>query len=396
MPACEKTRLIAFPGQLDGVFFKNELPYLRSVFDEVVIFSYPGDKKELDSLASLYNFSYHIVPTFQIKAFFQALRQILLDKEVRREAKGKSLQQIAYILLYLTWSNVVEDVYRKSLHDDVRTVLYSFWLSRGAYAACNLKRKFGLQKAVSRAHRYDLYEERNPTHYLPFRSLLSDSLDEIHFISDDGLKYFEERWGDGSARLFVSHLGTKFVSFRKSTRPKEGICVASCSAIIEVKRLDLIIDVLSEVGFPVFWLHVGDGELREKMEEYASQKLRSGSFEFVGRVDNRDIPSVFEQYDVDFFINLSDSEGIPVSIMEAMSMGIPAIARNVGGNAEIVNGKSGGLLLEDVNSGEIGEFLRNREQLDAYKALSDLSIEAWRSGFSADDNYPRFFEDLAG
>lgn len=42
---------------------------------------------------------------------------------------------------------------------------------------------------------------------------------------------------------------------------------------------------------------------------------------------------------------MSDSEGIPVSIMEAMSFGIPVIARNVGGMSEIVN-EENGLLLE--------------------------------------------------
>ena len=31
------------------------------------------------------------------------------------------------------------------------------------------------------------------------------------------------------------------------------------------------------------------------------------------------------------FINMSDSEGVPVSIMEALSIGIPVIARAVGG-----------------------------------------------------------------
>lgn len=43
---------------------------------------------------------------------------------------------------------------------------------------------------------------------------------------------------------------------------------------------------------------------------------------------------------------MSDSEGIPVSIMEAMSFGIPVIARNVGGMSEIVN-EENGLLLEN-------------------------------------------------
>ncbi len=62
-------------------------------------------------------------------------------------------------------------------------------------------------------------------------------------------------------------------------------------------------------------------------------------------MSNDKILDVYEQFDVDFFINLSDSEWIPVTIMEAMPMGIPVIDRNVGGISEIVN-KSNGLLLD--------------------------------------------------
>ena len=48
--------------------------------------------------------------------------------------------------------------------------------------------------------------------------------------------------------------------------------------------------------------------------------------------------------DFDLFVNMSLSEGIPVSIMEAISFGIPIIATNVGGNAEIVNDETGVLI----------------------------------------------------
>ncbi|NCO54621.1 MAG: glycosyltransferase, partial [Bacteroidetes bacterium] len=47
---------------------------------------------------------------------------------------------------------------------------------------------------------------------------------------------------------------------------------------------------------------------------------------------------------VDLFINVSESEGIPVSIMEALSAGIPVIATNVGGTNEIVNNDVGFLI----------------------------------------------------
>lgn len=52
-------------------------------------------------------------------------------------------------------------------------------------------------------------------------------------------------------------------------------------------------------------------------------------------------------------MNLSTSEGVPVSIMEVQSYGIPVIATNVGGTGEIIDKDNGILLpscpsLEDV------------------------------------------------
>ena len=368
---------------------------MKEEFGEVVVFAYPGNEKEYKDLAQAYRLKYYVVPAFRIAAFFRSLPKLFLDKTVRDEARGKSPKQLAYMILYLVWADLVERTYRNELASDKPTVLYSFWLSRGAYAACNLKSKFGLKKAVSRAHRYDLYEEQNNVNYLPFRHLLSNTLDEIHFISVDGKRYFAERWGNGSASLMVSHLGTRSFDYVKRAHPKETICVASCSSIIDVKRLDLIVDVLEKVDLPVFWLHIGDGDERREIGEYASSKLRPGSFEFLGHVDNRELASVFEKYDVDFFVNLSDSEGIPVSIMEAMSMGIPTIARNVGGNSEIVCEAAGGLLLDEVDVLAVRAYLIQRFSPDIYEQLSKRAREAWRAAFFAQDCYPRFFEQLS-
>lgn len=395
MPADRGTRLIAFPGQMDGVFFRNELPYLKEEFDEVIVFAYPGNEDECRELARVFELEYHIVPMFGISAFFRSLPRLLLDKAVRNEAKGKNPKQLGYMLLYLVWADMVERVYRDELISDKPTVLYSFWLSRGAYAACRLKFKFGLGKAVSRAHRYDLYEEQNAANYLPFRRFLSNSLDEIHFISDDGMRYFAERWGDGGASLMISHLGTRPFDYVKKVRPKDLICIASCSAVIDVKRLDLIVDVLEKIDLPVFWVHIGDGDKKSEIEEYASSKLRPGSFEFLGHVDNGELAFVFEKYDVDFFVNLSDSEGIPVSIMEAMSMGVPAIARNVGGNGEIVCDAAGGLLLDEVDAHAVRVYLNQRFSLDAYERLSKRARKAWGAAFFAQDCYPSFFKQLS-
>jgi len=48
-------------------------------------------------------------------------------------------------------------------------------------------------------------------------------------------------------------------------------------------------------------------------------------------------------------MNLSETEGIPVSIMEAQSAGVPILATNLGGTSEIVNNENGFLVEKDFN-----------------------------------------------
>lgn len=74
---------------------------------------------------------------------------------------------------------------------------------------------------VSRAHRYDLYEERNSDSYIPLRKYLLDTLDRVYLISDDGKSYLAQKHPQYKGKLYVSRLGTldRGIQKRCDTRP---------------------------------------------------------------------------------------------------------------------------------------------------------------------------------
>lgn len=387
-------QLIVFPGDMAGVFFKNELPYIADQFSSIVVATYPGDENVYAQIAKEYDLSYVVVPNFEVTSFFKALLQFFTDKTIRIEITEKNLRQKVYAFLYAMWANSAEKKLRAFLTDEVDSIAYSFWLSRGAFASCRLSEKQDVVKAVSRAHRYDLYEDQNSLSYLPFRHYLAQTLDEVDFVSEDGLNYFKSKYSPTKAKLNIRRLGTCDINYRKKIRDKPFVCIASCSSIIKVKRIDLIIDVLSKVHVPFRWIHIGEGDLRECMESLAASKLPCDSYTFLGSVDNSEIPRIYEEYDVDYLINMSDSEGIPVSIMEAFSMGIPVIARDVGGNREIVDNASG-LLISDDCFDSIETLLRSRWDTNAYQSKSENAYRKWRGSFRASTNYRAFFRDIS-
>jgi glycosyltransferase involved in cell wall biosynthesis len=90
----------------------------------------------------------------------------------------------------------------------------------------------------------------------------------------------------------------------------------------------------------VEFLLVGDGPLRPEIELEAQALGLGERVLFLG--DRRDIPALLASMDV--AVLTSDSEGLSNVILEAMAAGVPVVAYNVGGNAELVNPERGALI----------------------------------------------------
>jgi glycosyltransferase involved in cell wall biosynthesis len=97
------------------------------------------------------------------------------------------------------------------------------------------------------------------------------------------------------------------------------------------------------------------------------------------------------------FVNVSESEGIPVSIMEALSFGIPCIATDVGGTREIVRDKYNGILLEkDFEPEVLADWISYFAKLpdSEYQAYRNRSRLSWQENYDADRNYKAFVNTL--
>ena len=86
---------------------------------------------------------------------------------------------------------------------------------------------------------------------------------------------------------------------------------------------------------------VGDGPLRERLEEIAEGLGLSGNVVFAGA--REDIPEVMHA--LDLFVLTSLNEGLGRVLLEAMACGVPVVASRVGGVAEIVLQRETGLLV---------------------------------------------------
>lgn len=403
--------IVLIYGQAADPFFEKEIDYIAARFHISAILTYADDYEEACGVLRDHGLNPELL--VQVPGLYKhplRLLRWLMGAEVRREICTRTLRgprkvkRLAYLLFYGMFALSAEELLNRRKIGGDNLCIYSFWASRGGYAAAYLKSRPAFANAfcLCRAHGYDLYEDRNDTGYIPFRRFLNDHLDRIAFISRQGKDYFEAQYPQPDNKI-LSYLGTRDPGLPiRPLHPGQALCIATCSEVCDVKRLDYIIEAIGALDpMDVTWIHIGDGPLMEQIRHLAEEKLRGThvTWEFTGRIPNDQVLKLYAQRNVDFLLNLSDSEGLPVSIMEAFSMGIPCIARNVGGMAEILVPGAGLLLKEqwqEESPAQIRNFVRScMESPQMYESCRCKAREIWKDKFDADRNYSAFFDSFA-
>jgi sugar transferase (PEP-CTERM/EpsH1 system associated) len=99
--------------------------------------------------------------------------------------------------------------------------------------------------------------------------------------------------------------------------------------------------ILREWNYNIKVVIIGDGILREKLEGIARDYELNNDVVFLGM--RNDIDQIVPEFDI--FVLSSTSEGTPLTLLEAMSCGLPVIATDVGGNPEVVNDGETGFII---------------------------------------------------
>jgi colanic acid/amylovoran biosynthesis glycosyltransferase len=309
-----------------------------------------------------------------------------------------SLRDHLYTALQI--QNLTQDYITTHKPDLSKTVFYTYWFSGVTTGIAFAKNQYPEIKLISRAHRGDIYiEDLNPP-YIPFREYVLNSLDSLFLISDHGRRYFTKRYPHYTLKYKVAKLGVRDPNFSTKCSDDGIIRIVSCSYASPVKRIDLIIQGIAELNRlkpdqRIKWVHIGYGPLLPKLKELSEKCLTKNiEYSLLGYLGG-EVIQFYKKHCVDIFINTSASEGIPVSIMEAQSCGIPVIATDVGGTSEIISNKVGVLLGQNPTPFEIASaicsLLNNPEQ---FMEKRHNSKENWNTNFNAEKNFSAFAHQL--
>src|SRR5690606_3082592 len=95
-----------------------------------------------------------------------------------------------------------------------------------------------------------------------------------------------------------------------------------------------------------------------------------------GWAEQEELYRFYKQYYVTWFVNVSRHEGVPVSIMEAISFGVPSIATDVGATRELINKDNGFLVPENITANELTELMLSYKQPD-YLEKRKNAYQTW-------------------
>ncbi|MBC16750.1 MAG: hypothetical protein CL942_06830 [Desulfovibrio sp.] len=205
-------------------------------------------------------------------------------------------------------------------------------------------------------------------------SKLAPFVQRFCFVSDEINQWFLRHMPAAADKFMVIPNGVDTERFapdadRKRTVrqslgiPEDAVVIGTCARLEPVKDLPLLLRSFALVsmkdGSECHLLIAGDGSLRDELKHLAVELGINDRCHFTGVVS--DVPGILCA--MDLYAITSANEGLPLSVLEAMSAALPVVSVNVGA-------------LEDVVSETTGILLEGRSDEECARAMQQLADDA--------------------
>ncbi len=382
-------------------FIENEIKHLASSFKEIIIVpSEDSDYVREVPRNVIVDVSFCILfkdKNRKIRSFFTLTFILGLLKHIKYSF---SLTAIRRINSFISDSEIVFK-WLKNNNIKENSIIYTYWFNGKTFGAIKFKNKYSRNlRIVSRTHRYDLYDYWFKPPFWPYRQEALNLIDKLYVISQDGIDFLKSKYKAGD-NVCLSRLG---ITDRKTlglTSKDDILRIVSVANLNRVKRIPLLLKYLRKIAIEkpnlnIEWTHFGDGpEMDILLKELDQMDGNNFKIFLKGRVPNSEIYEYYKNQRVDLFINISESEGVPVSIMEAQSYGKFVIATDVGGTKELILENYGFLIPVNCTFDQFRKALESFiEKKEEYISLANEIRERCIDYYDASKNYTEFTKSL--
>lgn len=401
--------LVYFENDITPSFGLTDLKELSAGFDKTYLFTevkigkkvaIPESITVVEEYLDWKNFK----PYETLRRNWYLLAKITLKEWIIGGIKGK------HILSFIKKTNtnifkaqsIMNELIRRNIATN-KITLYSFWFYDCIFQAI-LKMQNRNFISLIRTHSGDLYEDAPSMADRPLgRNFQLKYTDGCYCISKMGMEYLKIKYPKYAYKIHCSRLGTVNTEILNPFSGDRFVLV-SCSHVRNVKRVHLIAEALQLVDFELDWYHFGEtGEpnSQDVFIEYfhkATAKLKKKTnvhYHQMGNIPLQEVYKLYSTTPVNLMISTSSTEGIPVSMMEAISFGIPLLGTDVGGCSEIINEETGMLMPANIEPMEIANKLFQFKNSTMNSSnFRDGVRKYWEKNYSQEVNYKSLLQQL--
>ncbi|MCI1930811.1 MAG: glycosyltransferase family 4 protein [Clostridia bacterium] len=151
------------------------------------------------------------------------------------------------------------------------------------------------------------------------------------------------------------------------------------------------VKILKDDGIPIKAIIAGTGNYENELKAYAAELCIEKETVFAGFVS--DIKSLLAITDVQANASYG-TEATSLSLLEGMSLGIPAVVSNFGGNPGVITDNENGMIFESKNSAQLAKKLEALyKDKEKYDCMSKRAVEIFNEKFTA-KVYAKNIEDI--
>lgn len=341
----------------------------------------------------------------EVPRFLELLKHPILLRLIVEDYKYiRSLEDVKELVYHFLWAYRVTRWYECHFKGRYDITAYTFWFNAEAMGLAMAKQRNKELRIFTRAHGYDLYDERVPYRSHSIRRMVLKLIDGVFPCSEQGTQYMISHYPKFAAKIHTAYLGTLLLNKEAREIPLiNPITFLTVARAESVKQLHLIPTWLSALAkaFPdreFRWIHVGGGSCLSHLHECCRKDLLPSNLttDLRGPIPNAEVHRLYREETIHWTVLSSSSEGLPICLAEALSYGTPVIAPNVGGISEIVN-KQTGLLLPKVPTTKdflqaISPFLQAPQR---YASIRSTAYKVWCEKFDAGKLRSQFAHRIA-
>jgi glycosyltransferase involved in cell wall biosynthesis len=221
---------------------------------------------------------------------------------------------------------------------------------------------------------FDDFQKINVSWNMKIQKLLrnwSINSSEIIITPSNHLKQFVNDLGSINNVLKINN-GIEIIDLEREAEPNKINNLLVNSRLVVQKNIDLVIEAFGILNDSRLQLEIiGEGSEFQRLNELITDLKIQNNVKLLGKVDNNSISKYLEKSQL--FIQASDYEGLPHSILEAINYEVPVLSTEAGGCKDLLhNGDRGFIISSPPNKYQIAEsinFIINNPTSAHQKAL---------------------------